>query len=108
MSPRDLQSIVSMLEAEYEENNHTSLAATIVHIQSRGINIDDTYELQTYLKSRQGIPTGRIARVVSKQLFNHLANTDETLTETLKNASELFNCQPRELNDDRLCRYFSS
>lgn len=108
MSPRELQSIISMLEAEYEDNNHTSLAATIAHIQRQGIDIENTYELQMYLKSQQGMPTGRIARVVSKQLFNHLANTDETLLETVKNASELFNCQPRELNDDMFCRYFSS
>lgn len=105
MNGRDLQLLISLLEKEYETNNHTSLSMTIYRVTEK-YPVQDQ-ELIYSLKRDLGLPTGSISRVVSKQLYNHLVHNNETLREVILGASELFNCKPYEVSDDQLCRYIN-
>ena len=107
MATRQLQFIISMIEDMYEEDSYYSIAGTISHIQSETA-ITDYHTLHAYLKRKQGPPTGQISRVVSKRLFDYLSHSNEDLSDILQNASKLYNCSPKELSDDKLCRYLST
>lgn len=107
MASRDLQQLISMIEDAYKKERHPSLAATLVNLQKQ-TTLDDTQQLHRFLKNKYGPPTGQISRVVSKQLFEYILYSNESLSTILTNASNQYNCQPDSLSDDMLCRYFNS
>lgn len=105
---RELQFLISLLEEEYEANNHTSLSAAIHHTINSTRSTPTNTELLQQLKTKYGPPCGNISRVVSKRLFNHLLRNQETVVEVISDASEYYDCNPQEVSDDMFCRYLET
>lgn len=106
MNARNLQFIVSLIEAEYEEQNHPSFAHAVYTVQEQ-VNADMTLIIPR-LKRKYGPPTGSISRVVSKRMYDYLVQSDEDVFEVIEAASDSYNMQPVELSDDQLVRYLIS
>lgn len=99
------QSLISLLEDAYEENHYTSMAATIMGESTRA---ETDRELFRVLKRTYGPPTGRISRVVGKQLYEHSVRSNQSVKQIVEQAGEIYNCLPEHLSDDQLCRAFSN
>lgn len=99
------QSLISLLEDAYEENHYTSMAATIMKESNRATTDEELFRI---LKRNYGPPTGRISRVVGKQLYEYSLRGDSSLEQIIQEAGELYDCRPEHLSDDQLCRSFST
>lgn len=108
MNQHDLQFLISLIEDEMEDNHHPSVAATI-DATRRQLRTQEPIDADLFklLKNQHGRATGRIARVATKRLYEVASRTDTPLTTIIDDAAETYGCQPRELSDDRLCRYLN-
>lgn len=106
MNAKNIQFIISLIETEYEEQKHPTFAYTVYTIQNQ---VDrKPSRIMNYLKNKHGPPTGSISRVVSKRVYEHLTQHNETVFDVINNAAEFYETQPHKLSDDQLVRYIRS
>jgi hypothetical protein len=107
MNPRKLQLLISAVETEYTENNHTSFSQTILYLKTTTQAETDTQLLQQ-LKFIHGPPGGNISYTVGKQTYNYLTRTDTTLLDIVTSAAKYYERPPQTITDDLLVRYMRS
>jgi len=106
MNPHDMQLLISLIEDEFESSTHRSVAATIDAVRNE-LRVSDPIDadLFKHLRHKHGSASGRIARVATKQLYEHSTRVDKEIIEIIDDAAEFFDKTPRTLSDDALCRY---
>ena len=109
LTGRELQLFLSLVETEYESQNHPSYCATIAALteQTERRNLQTMWDVFRYLKNKHGQPSGMLSLVCSKRVYDVLQRTEMNLFELFDVVSDETNFQLQEIRDDLLCRTLS-
>lgn len=102
---RLLQNLISLIETEYQENNHTSFANAVW--SSSNQQYISNRQLHDNLKSKYGISGGNISKVVGKRMYSYVLATEKSICQIIADCAEKNNCRPNELPDRELVRCIS-
>lgn len=108
-SKREKQALLSLIEEVYQvENAPSFMQALHISLKQTRFSVEQPPsdgELFRILKNKYGPPTGRISRVVTKQVYNSYSKTETDLGLHLKNNIEKeTDSQIEAVSDDMLCQ----